>query len=388
MLDKKYFPKCIIALTVLSLILVFSVLLFPDSFFASEVQEDSGMVMGYEDTLFDTSQVLQIDISMEEDQWQDLLDNAISEEFYPCDVTVNGTLYENVGIRAKGNTSLSMVVSSDSDRYSFKLKFDEYVDGQMPQRGQMPPDGQEFPDAQIPEDGQVPQRGQMPENGQMPDRKDFGGKAPGEKGGGSGTNLNYIDDSPDSYSTIWDGEVFRTTDQDHQRVVTALKAICSEDADLETLRKYMDVDNMLKYMAVHTFVVNLDSLSGNMAHNYYLYEDDGILNLIPWDYNLAFGGFQGGSASETINFAIDTPFSSGISTEDRQFFMALLENETCLQQYHAYLRQLAENYVQNGRLETVVASIRSQIDQLAADDPTAFFTYEEYDAAAGLFFAD
>ncbi|MGN1144215.1 MAG: CotH kinase family protein, partial [Anaerovoracaceae bacterium] len=130
MLDKKYFPKCIIALTVLSLILVFSVLLFPDSFFASEVQEDSGMVMGYEDTLFDTSQVLQIDISMEEDQWQDLLDNAISEEFYPCDVTVNGTLYENVGIRAKGNTSLSMVVSSDSDRYSFKLKFDEYVVGQ------------------------------------------------------------------------------------------------------------------------------------------------------------------------------------------------------------------------------------------------------------------
>ncbi|MGN1143807.1 MAG: CotH kinase family protein, partial [Anaerovoracaceae bacterium] len=251
-------------------------------------------------------------------------------------------------------------------------------DGQMPQRGQMPPDNQDF------QGGQMPENVQMPGDGQMPDRKDFDGKSPGEKGSGSGANLNYIDDSLDSYSTIWDGEVFRTTDQDHQRVVTALKAICSEDADLEMLQKYMDVDNVLKYMAVHTFVVNLDSLSGNMAHNYYLYEDEGMLNLIPWDYNLAFGGFQGGSASETINFAIDTPFSSGISTEDRQFFMALLENEDCLQQYHAYLRQLAENYVQNGRLETVVASIRSQIDQLAADDPTAFFTYEEYDAAADM----
>lgn len=257
-------------------------------------------------------------------------------------------------------------------------------DGQMPQRGQMPPDNQDFPGGQIPEDGQMPENGQIPEDCQMPDRKDFDGKAPGEKGSGSGANLNYIDDSLDSYSTIWDGEVFRTTDQDHQRVVTALKAICSEDADLETLQKYMDADNILKYMAVHTFVVNPDSLSGNMAHNYYLYEDDGMLNLIPWDYNLAFGGFQGGSASETINFAIDTPFSSGISTEDRQFFMALLENEDCMQQYHAYLRQLAENYVQNGRLETVVASIRGQIDQLAADDPTAFFTYEEYDAAADM----
>lgn len=109
-----------------------------------------------------------------------------------------------------------------------------------------------------------------------------------------------------------------------------------------------------------------------------------MLNLIPWDYNLAFGGFQGGSASETINFAIDTPFSSGISTGDRQFFMALLENETCLQQYHTYLRQLAENYVQNGRPETVTASIRSRIDQLAADDPTVFFTYEEYEDAADM----
>lgn len=64
--------------------------------------------------------------------------------------------------------------------------------------------------------------------------------------------------------------------------------------------------------------------------------------------------------------------------------MALLENEECLQQYHTYLHQLAENYVQNGRLETVTASIRSRIDQLAADDPTAFFTYEEYEDAADM----
>jgi len=31
----------------------------------------------------------------------------------------------------------------------------------------------------------------------------------------------------------------------------------------------MDVDNLLRYMAVHTFAVNSDSLSGGMAHNYY-----------------------------------------------------------------------------------------------------------------------
>ena len=96
----------------------------------------------------------------------------------------------------------------------------------------------------------------------------------------------------------------------------------------------MDVDNILRYMAVQTFVVNLDSLTGNMPHNYYLYEKDSELNIIPWDYNLSYGGFQSGSADDVINFPIDTPFSESISLEDRQFFMALLNNENYLAQYH------------------------------------------------------
>lgn len=148
----------------------------------------------------------------------------------------------------------------------------------------------------------------------------------------------------------------------------------------------MDVDSVLRYMAVQTFVVNLDGLSGNMAHNYYLYEKNGQLSLIPWDYNLAFGGFQSTDASSTINFPVDTPFSSGVSTEDRQFFMALLNLEEYREQYHAYLSQLVEEYVDGGRFDEVYQRIRSQIDTLAADDPTSFYTYEEYDQAAQMLY--
>lgn len=37
----------------------------------------------------------------------------------------------NVGIRPKGNSSLSMVASDDkTDRFSLKIDFGEYVDGQ------------------------------------------------------------------------------------------------------------------------------------------------------------------------------------------------------------------------------------------------------------------
>ena len=83
-----------------------------------------GYTMAYESTLFDTSQTIEVNVEMDEDDWADMLDNAVAEQYYVCDVTVNGTTYKNVGIRPKGNTSLTMVSSSDSDRYSFKLKFE------------------------------------------------------------------------------------------------------------------------------------------------------------------------------------------------------------------------------------------------------------------------
>lgn len=193
-------------------------------------------------------------------------------------------------------------------------------------------------------------------------------------GGSGGADLNYTDDDLDSYETIWEGEVTDTGKQDHKRVVAALKAV-SEGTDLET---YLDVDNILRYMAVHTFVVNADSLSGNMAHNYYLYESGGKLNILPWDYNLSFGGMNGGDASSVVNDAIDTPFSG------TQFFDALLENEEYLEQYHAYLDRLVEEYVFGDGFDAAYTRIRAQIDTPVETDPNALYTYAEYTTAAEM----
>lgn len=114
-----------------------------------------------------------------------------------------------------------------------------------------------------------------------------------------------------------------------------------------------------------------------MAHNYYLYENNGVINLIPWDYNLAFGGMNSND-SDAVNFAIDSPFSG------TQFFDKILENEEYLAKYHEYLRILSEEYVQGGVFQQTYDRIRSQIDDLVSTDPNAFFTYDEYDAAAQM----
>ncbi len=197
----------------------------------------------------------------------------------------------------------------------------------------------------------------------------YGGGRGGFSMGGGGANLNYTDDELDSYETIWDGEIASTTKADHKRVVTALKNI-SKGNDLED---YMDIDNLLRYMAVHVFSVNEDSLSGSMAHNYYLYESGGKLNLIPWDYNLALGGMGGSSdATSVVNGAIDNAFSG------TTFFDTLMEDEACHSQYYAYLQKLVSEYVDGGGFDAFYERVRSQIDELVKTDPTAFYSYDEY----------
>jgi len=86
------------------------------------------------------------------------------------------------------------------------------------------------------------------------------------------------------------------------------------------------------------------------------------------------------SASEMVNKAIYTPF------QGTAFFDALLENEEYLAAYHGYLRELAEGYVLGGAFEETFLRIRSQIDDLAETDPTAFYSYEEYEAAADMLY--
>ncbi len=444
----------------------------------------TSVTMQYENELFDTDEIMEINIEMDEDEWEDMLENAASEVFYSCDVEINGEKVSNVGIRPKGNTSLSAIVSDpDSDRYSIKLEFDHYVEGQtclgldklilnnnyadatnmkeaiiydMYQylgadaslynyakvcvngeyvgvylalesveqsfmlrnfgtqdgelykpdsmemgggpggdagKGKMPGGfpGGNFDPENMPDMSDGNERPESPdhdrsdvsENGIPGGDHDSNGGPGGDKGGfsmgGNGSNLNYTDDDLDSYSTIWEGEVTGTSKADHRRVVTALKNI-SEGNDLE---EYLDIDNILKYMAVHTFAVNMDSLSGNMAHNYYLYEYDGQLNILPWDYNLSLGGMGSGKDSDAtsmVNDAIDTPFAG------TDFFDAILENEEYLEKYHEYLDQLVEEYVYGGRFDEVYSRIRSQIDTLVDEDPTAFYTYEEYDEAANTFY--
>ena len=64
------------------------------------------------------------------------------------------------------------------------------------------------------------------------------------------------------------------------------------------------------------------------------------------------------------------------------FFDTLMADETCHSQYYAYLQQLVSEYINGGGFDAFYTRVRSQTDALVESDPTAFYSYDEYLTAA------
>lgn len=432
---------------------------------AASNETGTGKVTEYQKKLFG-DEVLSIDIQVSDDDWQSLLDNAMNKEYIAGDLLINGVRFNDVGIRTKGNSSLTQLASTDGDRYSLQFKFDYYAKGQtcygldsfcvnnvlgdatymkdyisyniMNYIGVETPlvnyanvtvNGEDlgfyialerydksfldrafgtsggqlynvkiqmgqrenFMDAANGQNDTMPQ-GQGMAPMQRPEATEQNGErealamggvgfAGGFGGGVGGGSLLYTDDSITSYSAIFENSVFKkNTDSDKQRVIKAIQNL-NEGTNLET---YFDVDEILRYFAAHTVVVNLDSYISSMQQNYYIYERDGKISILPWDYGLAFGGFQSGSATDVVNFPIDTPVS-GVSMEDRPLLSKLLEVPEYLEKYHEYLREIVEGYFNSGLFEETVMGLNAKISAYVEKDVSAFYTYEEYNKALSTF---
>ncbi len=456
--------------------------------------EKTAHAIGYENRLFDQSKVHTLDIVIND--WDGFIETCENEEYTACNLVIDGEAVKNVGIRAKGNTSLSSVKNMDSSRYSFKIEFDQYENGKTyhgldklclnniiqdntymkdylaytlmhdfgvdaplcsytyitvngedwglylaveaieesflernygsnygdlykPDAmsfgggrgngkdfsmgnfndsksedknssdsdknqfdpgnfgGGMPDFGGDMPQFDpdnMPEDFDFenfdPSKMFGGENGEAPD---FGGGKDGFGGGGFGmgsddVKLKYTDDDTDSYSNIFNNAKTAVTKTDKKRLISSLKAL-QEQSDLENT---VDVEEVIRYFTVHNFLVNGDSYTGQMIHNYYLYEEDGQLSMIPLDYNLAYGSFMGGNASSSVNDPIDTPVSGDMS--DRPMVSWIFDNEEYTEQYH----QLISEFLDSVDFEKLISDTAALIDKYVEKDPTKFCTYDEF----------
>ena len=210
---------------------------------------------------------------------------------------------------------------------------------------------------------------------EMPSGDSRGGGSPGGGMGSSDVKLQYIDDDPESYSNIFSSAKTKIDSDDQTRLIESLKALSEGDASV------VNADSVMRYFAVHDFLVNGDSYTGSMVHNYYLYEKDGVLEMIPWDYNLAFGAFSfsSGSATGAVNSPIDSPVSGDVS--DRPMVAWIFQNEAYLQAYHAIYAEFVENNLSNGWLSAEIERVYQMIRPYVEKDPTAFYTADELDQA-------
>lgn len=211
---------------------------------------------------------------------------------------------------------------------------------------------------------------------QPPDNKQGG---PGGGMGSDDVSLIYSDDEYSSYSNIFDNAKTDITDEDKDRLIASLKSL-NENSDIEDV---VNVDEVIRYFVVHNFVCNFDSYTGSMIHNYYLYEEDGQLSMIPWDYNLAFGGFSAGSgggdsATQMVNYPIDTPVSGG-TVDSRPMLAWIFADESYTELYHTYFDTFISEYFESGYFENLITETENLIASYVEQDPTKFCTYEEFE---------
>ncbi|MCB9795582.1 MAG: CotH kinase family protein [Alphaproteobacteria bacterium] len=280
--------------------------------------DDSGAAV---DRVYDTSHLLQVDITLPEADWdalraqqrttlellagEDCLEDNFPNPYtwFEAEVRLDGTLLERVGLRKKG-----LVGSNDPFRPSLKLDFDRFVDDgewegvsrltlnngrQDPSRMQACMAYAVFRDAGLP----APRCSfaEVHVNGQAL---------------GVYANVEPIKDPflrrwfEDDAGALYEGTLsdFRegwtgTFEDKHElgdleAIEAVIAALEAPDAELaEALDSVLDLDQYLRFWAAEVLVGHWDGYAGN-TNNFYIYADpaDGRLRFIPWGADAVFQG--------------------------------------------------------------------------------------------------
>jgi spore coat protein CotH len=131
---------------------------------------------------------------------------------------------------------------------------------------------------------------------------------------------DYLGENWDTYKNRYNPK-HEATKAQAQRVIAFAKLVnlADEAAFNKEIGDYLDIDLFLRYMAVNTFVANMDSFFG-LGHNYllYLHPDTNKLIFIPWDLDLAFGGFPFmGTPDQQADLSVMHPHMGQLKLIDR-----------------------------------------------------------------------
>ena len=350
--------------------------------------------------LFDDSRVVGVELILSPDAWSAIREDPLAEEYHSGAIVFDGTRVEDVAIRVKGNSSLNSVARSPSERFSFKVDANRNVPGQTVRGAKKLNFNNGFKDPTFMREHLgygVFERAGMPGS-----RTAFVDLTVAGQHMGVYTLVEQVDDDfLERHFGDDDGDMYKPEPPAGQLTYRGAEINNYERVGIENneettdhspflrfiavlnnegegqLDEVINVDGVLRNLAINTVMVNLDSYLG-MGHNFYLYEQDGRFVDVPWDLNETYGNFTCQcDRAGLINLKIDEPTCGELS--DRPFVARLLNDPDYLERYHEILRELVDGPAAVDTMRAFIQSTADVIRPFVQADPTKFFSEQEFE---------
>ena len=312
------------------------------------------------------------------------------DERIPATLTLNGIVYDSVGVRYKGNSTFCLPNDNSNHKVPYNIDFNYFIDSQKVLGYKKMKLANAWMDPTFVKDITASNiyRNYLPSGeanlvklhvqgnylglyvNTESINKQFTKKHFDEKSGPlfKCDNIDRFCDTanaPASYppsliylgndSTLYYDSYDMKSDNGWEQLVNLIKVL---DLDFQNIDSVLNVDRTLWAFAVNSVISNLDTYNGYYIHNYYLYQTkDGLFQMIPWDLDNSFSGaIMGFDYFNQSNIYEYDPYHYG-APGDRPLAEKLLNDPFYRKQYTAHMRTII-----NEALDTAV--IRNQINQL------------------------
>ncbi|MAM05373.1 MAG: hypothetical protein CMD06_05375 [Flavobacteriales bacterium] len=192
-------------------------------------------------------------------------------------------------------------------------------------------------------------------------------------------NLYYMGDDTTLYYNSYDMK----SDYGWEELVKLIKTI---DIDFDNIDSILNVDRTLWAFAVNQVTQNLDCYNTYYMHNYYLYQTkDGLFQMIPWDLDNSFAGAIMGwdywSPSNIYEYDLyfEGPSLGGSTQpwEERPLLYKLLNTKLYRDIYTAHVRTIL-NELDTSLIRNNVNQLQSLADLAASQDQYKAFNMTQY----------
>ncbi|TNE60770.1 MAG: hypothetical protein EP344_06760 [Bacteroidetes bacterium] len=191
---------------------------------------------------------------------------------------------------------------------------------------------------------------------------------------GENASLLYLNDSPGCYDAFYEVD-----DPASWKPLLHLMKVLNKNP--ENIESVLDVDQTLWMHALNNVMVNLDSYTGALSHNYYLWIDStGVGHPLIWDLNMSFGGWRRDYSFTEMkdNELIEFSPMSGYNVVKRPLISKLLVNPLYRKIYIAHIRTIAKDFFETAKwLEQAEAMIKG-IDPWVKKDSLKLYSYEDF----------